>query len=823
MLARSALAARRSLSQLALAGVVLIWGSRAAAQVPLDRLEGFGARPARGFASPGLIAAAPAILGAGAPARAIELAVGARYSVVRAPESELAALLASTPGLRWSPPRHLLMDRARATLRLDAARAAGIGSGQGVVIGIVDSGVDAAHPDLRHADGRTRLAWWLDFGSNPAGLHPELEAALGCQPEAGLRCQILDAADLDARLGNDVAGDEPRDALGHGTFVAAIAAGNGAWGGGSAFAGVAPEATLVAVRVTGEQGTIADADVVLATQFVFERARELGMPAVVNLSLGSDFGAHDGSSELAEALAGLVGPEWPGRAIVVAGGNSGQLHGAPSADAEVLGIHTEAVATPQAPAQATLITPYPLHGLDTTEASLFVWIDLYPPEALSVGLVLPDGTRVEPVGIDQSRITPAGDLVAAVVHGIGDEVGRQAVSRDLPDLPLAAVLPSRGAAVVLVDGRWPAGGGFQIEIAGDGRAEFWVQSEGDLAPEGGTLGALFIGATAESTVTIPAAHPELIAVGASVDRLAWMDHTGTSVSVEALPVTPRPTLGAAAFFSSAGPSSSGDVKPDLLAPGAFVISALARSADPRTGAASIFSGGFCAGLGCQIVSDGYALSAGTSMAAPMVSGAAALLLEREPGLTQAQLRGLLLAGAAALAVPPEVAGRAGAGHLDVAASVMAGAAAPRGLDERPSPEHSRLRLADARAVASRPLAALLWLRDANGDVFDAASERVAVHPSGGELRAGVTRIAPGLYEFTLAAASPAPPALSIEVVVDGERLLAVELPVDGGREARGRSHDSGCGVARRPDLARGSGALLALALAATAARRRRKA
>jgi hypothetical protein len=47
-----------------------------------------------------------------------------------------------------------------------------------------------------------------------------------------------------------------------------------------------------------------------------------------------------------------------------------------------------------------------------------------------------------------------------------------------------------------------------------------------------------------------------------------------------------------------------------------VISALARSADPRRGAAGIFSGGLCAGLGCQIVSDGYALTAGTSMAAP---------------------------------------------------------------------------------------------------------------------------------------------------------------------------------------------------------------
>ena len=264
------------------------------------------------------------------------------------------------------------------------------------MVGIVDAGVDAAHPDLRRADGTSRIAWWVDFTSNPLGLHPELEAEFGCAPRSGLQCQVLSGADIDQRLSDDVRGNEPADPIGHGTHIASIAAGNGRARADAAFAGIAPEATLIVARVSGSGGGIREEDVVLASKFVFERAQELGQPAVVNLSLGTDFGAHDGSSDLSQLLSSLVGPDQPGRAIVVAAGDSGQLlTGVTNPGAEPVGIHSELQVTPEAPARLSLLTPRPVSGGDQTHASLFLWLNLFPASGLSVGLELPDGTRVD--------------------------------------------------------------------------------------------------------------------------------------------------------------------------------------------------------------------------------------------------------------------------------------------------------------------------------------------------------------------------------------------------------------------------------------------
>lgn len=805
--------------------------TRAEAQVPLDRLDGAWLQRLERSGG-GVLGRAPSgdWIRAGLPGALEPGAAGGRWVPLGAGRGVLRGARLSrldrAARFAWSPPRRLLLDRARASLRVDVAQSAGAGSGRGVAIGIVDSGVDMSHPDLRNADGTTRVAWWIDFSQNPAGRHPQLESALGCSPEVGLRCRILSAADLDELLQNDVSGDEPRDPLGHGTHVASIAAGNGL-AAGSGFLGVAPEATLIVARVTGGVGTIADSDVVLATQFVFERAAELGMPSVVNLSLGGDFGAHDGSSELSRALAGFVGPNVPGRAIVVAGGNSGEVHtGLLTDPSERLGIHTEATVRSGEPATLPLLTPLSTSGADTTRATLFIWINLYPSRGLSVGLSLPGGARIDPVAEGEVASTDSGELAAIVVHGMDDgEAG--ALIDDFSSLSPEQLLPRAGSAVILVDGAWPAGGAFEILLEGEGRAEAWVQSEGDLAPEAGSLGALFSGATAAQTVTIPASDADLLAVGASVNRVDWTAADGAAVSVEGLSLELPPRVGAAAFFSSAGPNATGDIKPDLLAPGGFVIGAMASAADPRSGGRGVFSGGLCSGAACQVVSDAYAVTAGTSMAAPMVSGAVALLLEASPSLSLPELRALLQGGSAALEVSPDVSGREGGGTLDLAGAFDALSTSPRGAAERPDPGHSRLRAAAAAIVPDpvRSLTIQLWLRDAMGAIFDAELGRLRAEVTGGELRSELTRAGPGLYALRVGAiAGSISPLVRLELFVDDVMFSSLELPVEvtASPPPPRRRSDGGCALARVSDARPSAFACyLAVGCALGAALRRR--
>src|SRR5207247_10781344 len=91
-----------------------------------------------------------------------------------------------------------------------------------------------------------------------------------------------------------------RDVDGHGTHVFGIAAGGGfATGRGlpaGRYLGMAPAATLVCAAAARDGHSFDEADVVNGVRFAFDRARELGLPAVVNLSLSGDGGPHDGTT-----------------------------------------------------------------------------------------------------------------------------------------------------------------------------------------------------------------------------------------------------------------------------------------------------------------------------------------------------------------------------------------------------------------------------------------------------------------------------------------------------------------------------------------------
>jgi subtilisin family serine protease len=689
------------------------------------------------------------------------------FATARVAPEDLGRFVAAHPGVSFSvwPGLHPVLDASARLNRVDVYRAAlaaqgspRTGTGRGVVIGVVDTGVDVTHPDLRDATGGTRIAWMLDFSRSPLGRHPELEQAFGCASPAQSPCAVLDKSDIDRALAGDPSVDVQPDTVGHGTHVASIAAGNG--GPDARYRGGAPEATIIVASVSHGDlaGTVADVDVVTAARFVFDRADAMGLPAVVNLSLGGDFGPHDGTTPIEQSLAALVGPAHPGRSIVVAAGNSGALYQGDEQD-QVLGIHTETRVTAGLPAVFTALVPDGRKGSDVS-GSGFVWITYRAGDDIAIGIEGPSGLLIRPVGAGRKAGFRADDesLTAGIYNG--------AVGAESP-LPAG----SHGAIVVW-DGRWPASGKMTIQLEGEGFADAWVEARFDDTAAGPIFFDL---ATRAGTINLPASHPDLIAVGCSINRTEWIDRDLVARDIGATAYAALAPTDGTCYFTSAGPTATGGSKPDLSAPGAMVAAAMSRDAVPGASPFSAFSApaGLCTGGGeCLVVDEGHALLSGSSMSAPQVAGAVALLFERDPRLVQSEILHLLQGGARRPMGHIASDLQLGAGALDVAGAMDAYEARTSGRVRDPDAPASWLSLANSylHPGSGPPLTGTVEVRAADGSVADGYDPGRLTLEVGeeGVVEQPLARVSAGLYRFAVRARSGT-----------GTRFLRLDVKIDG--------------------------------------------
>lgn len=177
-------------------------------------------------------------------------------------------------------------------------------TGKNVIIGIVDQGLDWNHPDFKDSLGKTRVLRYWDHSLNNVGPVP--------QPyNYGV---VWTKEDIDNGFCTST-----ENTTAHGTTVAGMASSNGNANG--THIGMAPESNLIIVETDFSLAnwtlTIAD-----ACDYIFKVADSLGMPAVVNLSLGTYLGSHDGDDPASEYIETLL-DEASGRIVVSAAGNSG--------------------------------------------------------------------------------------------------------------------------------------------------------------------------------------------------------------------------------------------------------------------------------------------------------------------------------------------------------------------------------------------------------------------------------------------------------------------------------------------------------------------
>jgi hypothetical protein len=302
------------------------------------------------------------------------------------------------------------------------------------------------------------------------------------------------------------------------------------------------------------------------------------------------------------------------------------------------------------------------------------------------------------------------------------------------------------------------------------------------------------------------------------------------------------TEGEVCWFSSAGPSATGAPKPEIAAPGALVISALSRTAKPGT-AGSVFTNPSCPSTKsgktdsrCLQIDDTHGIAVGTSMSSPVVAGVVALLLQKDPTLTQDKILALLQAGAHRFRGFAPFEDQSGPGEVDAMGALDALDQMRNPALQLPAAAQSWLTLSSGYVPAdgSTPVTAIVELRTADAkhraDFFD--KQRLApvllVDGKPFDRAPEIVRRGPGVWFFVWK-----PPAglggsrATFGATFDGEPIVVPQtVPIaSDGWNADYPSHATGsaCGVARgRAGTGTGTGESVAAILMVAAAIGRRR-
>lgn len=462
--------------------------------------------------------------------------------------------------------------------------------GSGVIIGIIDDGCDFNHVNFKKS-GKTRLLYlWDQNGKLGNGKHRPANYNYGIE---------YDRQQIDQALGNNPG--NPYKALdykpavnAHGTHVMDIAAGDSP---NQEFRGVAPGAELIFVQLGSpttlkkiakeEMKTLGSSNYLCdAVKYIFEKADDMGMPAVINISLASNGGSHDGTSLLESLFDEML--ETPGRAIVIAAGNDFQKK-----------THTSGKVSSQENSEIFWVVPKADDPDWKFRQELEIW---YPGDKrLTVAVSSPNNTSIQNCKFGETMASSESDITP--LWFISNDQARKEIDKD------------ENYIHILVDNGNPGfiGGEWHITLStqnmpnadGDHEVDYhaWIERNLGRPPT----------EFADNAVT------DFSINGIGNAALPLVVGSFYPSKKSAPSYTPS-------YFTSAGPSRNPQfpTKPELSAPGENISSAQALAED---------------------LSD----ETGTSAAAPHVTGIIALMFQQalnQPAskiLTMQEIRDILMA------------------------------------------------------------------------------------------------------------------------------------------------------------------------------------
>ncbi|MFM7014973.1 MAG: S8/S53 family peptidase [Bacteroidota bacterium] len=451
--------------------------------------------------------------------------------------------------------------------------------GNGVILGVIDTGIDITHPDFKDSLGNTRILWVWDHTLPTSGNTP--------QPyNYG---QQFSAADIIAGLASAT------DDIGaHGTHVTGIAASNGSTD--TIFTGVAPKADIISVKLNFN---IADnawlSSIADAVNYIFNKADSLNKPCVINISAGTYNGSHDGKDLQAQTIDNLITAK-NGRCVVAAAGNAGNV------------------------AHHLLHQP-------TAGDTLFTWFANNSSNAIYIELWADTSSfRNMRFSLGSDALNPVYNNVAqdqwmGIIGNIGvlrnDSLMSFTGNRIARYQTYGQQLGSRYSFIfyILPDSTFNF---FRLMSTGTGKFDVWSFDMIDYGlPAPGTYPNINNYVLPDYDKTICSsfqASDKVITVGQYVNRNNYVDYNG---NLQTFPTTE----GALAVSSSKGPTRDGRIKPDITSTGEYTMSALPASAQAW----------FIANQPFKLAYDGkHIRDGGTSSAAPVVAGVAALYFEAHP-------------------------------------------------------------------------------------------------------------------------------------------------------------------------------------------------
>ena len=476
---------------------------------------------------------------------------------------------------------------------------------ENILIGIIDvQGFDFSHPDFLNARGKTRFVRiWDQAGTTRPSPKGSKQFAYGSEfSQDHLNAAIAAAPKLKIPA-YELERQSQMEAGSHGTHVASIAAGNRGVCANAMLAGVLislPKADQDRRQSFYDSTRIADAVdylIHLADGLSIERKHPVCLS--INISLGTNGHAHDGSSAISRWIDAAMAV--PGRCVSVAAGNAGQEVAAFEGDSGfVMGrIHTSG----HIPARGLVKDIEWLvvgNGIaDISENELEIWYS--PQDRFDVLLRPPNSEQwigpIEPRQFIENRQLKDGSFIS-----IYNELYHPANGANYISIYLSPLLSKQGIVGVPA-GRWT------VRLYGrevrDGRYHGWLERD-DPRPQG-RLGARemwrFPSFFSQSS-NVDNSSVSSLACGRRVLSVANLDEALERVNIT----------------SSQGPTRDERNKPDTAAPGTNIV------------AAKGFAGS----------DDLWVSMSGTSMASPFVAGVAGLMLGIEPKLTAAQIEGIII-------------------------------------------------------------------------------------------------------------------------------------------------------------------------------------